>query len=205
MLTGMSTSGLQSETPVRRRTRRAIIDAAVHVWARDFNAPLGAVAQQAGVSRSTLHRYFSDRPALVDACLRSIPEAFGAAEPGEGVGSGAPTGSSEGPVLEELAAELQRIVQRGDWVLFLWGDPTRFAGHPVGDELFAAPAEDTLARIRRGQADGSLDPEVPASWLLDVYYSLLYCAAEQVVRGAMPAHEAGRMAVRALRSGLTPG
>jgi AcrR family transcriptional regulator len=188
------------DTPVRRRTRRAIVDAAVHTWARDFAAPLSAIAEHAAVSRSTLHRYFPDRTALLDACLRTALEVFGQASPCDEVPHTAP----EPPALDQLLNQLESVVRLGDWVLFLWTDPTRFAGHPLADDLVGGEDDATLALIRRGQAEGSLDPEAPADWLLGVYYSVLYCAAEQAVRGAMPAHEAGRLAVRALRGGITP-
>src|SRR5687767_4699401 len=78
------------DTPVRRRTRRAIVDAAVRMWARDFAAPLSAIAEQAAVSRSTLHRYFPDRPALLDACLRTALEVFGEVTPCDDVPGTAP-------------------------------------------------------------------------------------------------------------------
>jgi AcrR family transcriptional regulator len=192
------------DTPVRRRTRRAIIDAAVHVWARDFAAPLSTVAQEAAVSRSTLHRYFPDRPALLDACLRTAMEVLGEADPCDDAG-GATGGAPEQPALDRLMSQLEGVVQLGDWVLFLWTDPSRFAGHPLAGELVGGGEDDvTLALIRRGQQEGSLDPDVPADWLLSVYYSVLYCAAELAVRGALPAHEAGRLGVRALRSGIAP-
>lgn len=186
------------DTPVRRRTRRAIIDAAVRTWARDFAAPLGAVAEQAGVSRSTLHRYFADRPALLDACVRTALEVFGET----GRCDDGPRGLPELTVLDQLMSQLEGLVQRGDWVLFVWTDPSRFADHPLAEDLVGGEDDATLALIRRGQAEGSLDPGVPADWLLGVYYSVLYCAAEQAVRGAMPPHEAGRLAVRTLRGGI---
>lgn len=186
----------EPETALRRRTRRAIIDAAVHLWARDYATPLSAIAESAGVSRSTLHRYFPDRRALVDGCLAAVDEVFA-----EGWRCAA---DSHGSALEQLIAELDLMLPLGDWVLFLWSDPTRFADHPLSEEVFGEEGmESTRLLIERGQAAGELDPEAPTDWLHSVYYAILYSAAESVVNARLSIPEASRLAARALRRGIT--
>jgi len=49
-------------------TGQKIIDAAIEVFNIDLSANLEAVAEQAGVTRRTLHRYFKDRTELMEAC-----------------------------------------------------------------------------------------------------------------------------------------
>jgi len=49
-------------------TGQKIIDAAIEVFNIDLSANLEAVAEQAGVTRRTLHRYFKDRAELMEAC-----------------------------------------------------------------------------------------------------------------------------------------
>ncbi len=49
-------------------TQQKIIDAAIVTFNDDLSAPLETVADQAGVTRRTLHRYFGDRAQLLDAC-----------------------------------------------------------------------------------------------------------------------------------------
>jgi AcrR family transcriptional regulator len=185
-----------ADSGVRRRTRRAIVEAAVRLWARDFAAPLGAVADEAGVSRSTLHRYFADRDALIDACLAGADEALTAVAPES-------TSSASASAWDELCRQIEQVVPLGHWVLFLWSDPARFAGHPLGAKLFSddatAPA---LALIEQGQRDGDIDPDVPAPWVVNVYYSLLFGAAEFAVQGRLSAPEAARLAIRALQQGI---
>lgn len=184
----------EPDTALRRRTRRAIVDAAVHLWARDFSTPLATVAHEAGVSRSTLHRYFADKHALVDGCLAVIEEVF----PSESTATG-------GTALDRLIADLDVVLPLGDWVLFLWSDPNRFADHPAGAELWGDDGmEPVKALIAQGQAQGDLDPEAPADWLLSIYYSVLYCAAESIVNNQLTIPEASRLAGRALRRGIAP-
>lgn len=57
---------------VSERTRQQIIDAAILIFHHDGSAPLEKVADKASVTRRTLHRYFSDRKALLIACRADI-------------------------------------------------------------------------------------------------------------------------------------
>lgn len=48
--------------------KQRIIIAAIAVWNENFHAPMEVVAERAGLSRRTLHRHFSDRKSLIEAC-----------------------------------------------------------------------------------------------------------------------------------------
>jgi AcrR family transcriptional regulator len=56
-------------------TRQAIVDAAIAVFNEDFSAPLEKVAERAGTTRRTLHRYFRDRKELMTACEAEMQTA----------------------------------------------------------------------------------------------------------------------------------
>lgn len=68
---------------MRRSTEQTIIEAAILVFNEDFSAPLEAVAERAGITRRTLHRYFTGREELLTCCVRdmqrSCREALGQA------------------------------------------------------------------------------------------------------------------------------
>ncbi|KFC21523.1 TetR/AcrR family transcriptional regulator [Epilithonimonas lactis] len=49
-------------------TKDRIIEAAISVFNQDHSAPLQKVADRAGITRRTLHRYFKDREELVAIC-----------------------------------------------------------------------------------------------------------------------------------------
>lgn len=49
-------------------TQQKIIDAAIYIFNDDLSAPLEVVADKAGVTRRTLHRYFINREQLLAAC-----------------------------------------------------------------------------------------------------------------------------------------
>jgi len=57
-------------------TSQKIIDSAIAVLNEDFYAPLDMIAEKAGVNRRTLHRYFKDRPALIDACWTDMMQTW---------------------------------------------------------------------------------------------------------------------------------
>lgn len=79
------------QSATRERTRKAILDAAVSVFASKPAATLSEIASAAKVGRTTLHRYFPERSDLVDAvaaeATRAVGEAAAAARLGEGTGA----------------------------------------------------------------------------------------------------------------------
>jgi AcrR family transcriptional regulator len=57
-------------------TRQKIIDSAIGVLNEDLSAPIDRIAEKAGLSRRTLHRYFKDRPSLVEACMDDMMQTW---------------------------------------------------------------------------------------------------------------------------------
>ena len=52
------------------QTRQRLLDVATQVFNEDFSAPLEQIAERAGVTRRTLHRYFASREDLLNSCLQ---------------------------------------------------------------------------------------------------------------------------------------
>jgi TetR/AcrR family transcriptional regulator, repressor for lfrA len=147
-----------SETPVSgaraARTRRDVVAAAVEVWAVDNSASLGAVATAAGVGRTTLHRYFPDREALVAAVDRESRERFDAATTRARIDDG--TGAQ---ALDRL---LREVVALGPVLGLVFADNAIV--DPDTWESEARPDPFGVV-IVRGQADGSLGRDLPADWI----------------------------------------
>lgn len=181
------------ESGLRRRTRTAIVAAAVATWARDWNATLGDVAAAAAVSRSTLHRYFPDRQALVDAAYERAVGAFGTTE-------GADLFRDQPPI-QALEAVMRDAVEAGDAVILLYADPQRFAGRADWEQESDYNSA-FLDLIRRAQVDGDLVADVEPEWIVGVMYSLIYAAAEAVNSGHLSRRRAGDVAVRTLFGGI---
>lgn len=58
-----------SERADCRRNRESLLDATIAVLRRDAEAPLGAIAREAGLSRRAVYGHFPGRVELVDAAL----------------------------------------------------------------------------------------------------------------------------------------
>ena len=71
------------QSGLRPTARRAIVAAAIRLWAVNPGASLSEVALRAGVGRTTLHRHFQGREALLAEvariCLEEMRDAVGAA------------------------------------------------------------------------------------------------------------------------------
>lgn len=53
-------------------TKTRIIESAIEIFGEDLSAPLQKVADNAAITRRTLHRYFADRNELVAVCRQEI-------------------------------------------------------------------------------------------------------------------------------------
>ena len=175
---------------VRERTRRAILGAAASVLARDRAATLADVAAAAGVGRSTLHRYFADREELVSAAIEDSRRALGESVEDAALDQGSP--------LEAMRRLVAAMVEVGDRLLFLFGDPRVLEGHQ-GPAPSGRPVIDL---IERGQAEGVLDPEVSPAWIEHVLWALVYTAAEEASRGRMPRHAIASTVIRTFENGI---
>ncbi|MGK5551489.1 TetR/AcrR family transcriptional regulator [Actinomadura kijaniata] len=190
-------SATAAESGTRNRTRQAILDAAARVLGRNHRATLADVAREADVGRSTLHRYFSDRDELMRAVvvdsLLTVERATRDAAP------------DQGPTREALHRLIAAMVEIGDRVIFLWGDPRVLADHapecPDGTSLPADPHA-ALRLIRRGQQEGVLDPTVPAEWIQNVLWGLVYTGVEAADQGVIPRHGVTAMVIRTLENGF---
>lgn len=178
----------------RGRTRTAILEAAVALWARDFSASVSDIADRAEVSRSTLHRYFPDRQSLIDGTLAT---ALSCLE--EDIGQGV---DESAPAVRQLEHMIRALIDNGDRVIFLFSDPGRFADNPQWDDQDDDGSLDPL--VIDAQAAGDLDPQIAVSWIVATMYSLVYIAAEAIDNQTMSRHDAQDAAVRTFFRGVGP-
>ena len=179
------------------RTRRAILDAAVHAYAADRGAPLGDIAKAAGVGRSTLHRYFADRSALVRALVEDAVTAVERCFAEAALDQDSPAEAFQRlvPALFELGPRLNFLFNETTGSEELWEETRWEQVHaPVG------------ALFVRGQRAGVLDPEIDAEWFVRTLWYLMAAGWEAAQEGAFPKHRAIALVTRTLRHGLfVPG
>jgi AcrR family transcriptional regulator len=179
-------------SPARRRTREAIVEAAVRSWARDRDASLADIARAAETHRATLHRHFASRAELLDAAVRRCVDEVAAATQAAVATDGTP--------IETLRRLVAAYLAIGDRVRFLFEDPA-ISRHPAVDAL-TADAGPVLGVIERAQAERALDPDLLPAWIERSIWALVYAASEAVDDGTLPAHDALPTLLRTIESGI---
>lgn len=182
-----------TETGTRSRTRRAILEAAASVLARQRTATLADIARVAQVNRSTVHRYFTDRDDLIRAAVDDSVEAIGRSVEESEI--------HKGPAVEAMRRLVLAHLDVGDRLMFLFGDRHTMRVYGVV-EPEEPPPDPMIDLIERGQAEGVFDPELDPQWIQRVLWSLVYAGIEEVDRGRMTRHSVAATVVRTLENGI---
>ncbi|SDK34376.1 DNA-binding transcriptional regulator, AcrR family [Nonomuraea maritima] len=153
-------SRVRSDT---ERTMGVILEAAERVLSRDPAASMEQIAEAAGVARTTVHRRFTSREALVDAMAVWATRQFA-----EAVREARPDTTPPLVALFQVAANVLRVGR--DWGLVTGRE---LSDGPEISELRTAVdacCERLLARAREA---GVLREDVDAGWAKGVYYALI--------------------------------
>lgn len=182
------------ESGTRSRTRRAILAAAASVFARSRSASLADVAEAAEVGRSTLHRYFTDRDDLIGSVVADSYQAIQKSIVDADVAHGAP--------LDAMRRLVAGLVELGDRLLFLFGDPRlaeEYAERQPDEPPVVLPV---IELIQRGQREGVFAPDFSADWIQHVLWSLVYTGCEMAGRGMMSRHDVTSTVIRTFERGV---
>lgn len=177
-------------TPLRTRTRNAILEAAISVFMNDRSASLSEVADRAGVARSTLHRYFPERSDLLDA-VRSY-----AKEQVERIRDAARI--DDGPASEAVVRLAVAYLEVWDSVMWDYMEEEAAGAHPDESEDIAI-----TRLIDRGIAEGTIDPSFPNGWIQHAMYAMVHSAWDYI-RSGHSRHEAAKLCEASIRKLITP-
>lgn len=178
---------------IRPGTLEAILEAAIRLLNVNPGASMSEIAMRAGVGRATLHRHFRTRDDLLDTigarCLEEMNAAVRAVD------------SRGRPATERLRMMFLAVVPLGDRYNFL-----RFDTRQDEDsaEAYAAQLEWVAALVGALKAEGSIDPKIPARWVIGQIDQLVWAAWNEVSDRHLAAGEASELAVRTLLHGLKP-
>jgi AcrR family transcriptional regulator len=145
------------------RSVRAILEAAEQVLAVDPNASMEQIATAAGVARTTVHRRFANRQALLDALAASAARQLVQA-----IEDGRPDTAPPLVAIHRITANVLQVKSAWTFALQLPPEP--------GSEAAALHGEINrrcLALLDRARQDGLLDPAADLDWASRVYYALI--------------------------------
>lgn len=170
------------ETAVRslradaERSVRAILEAAEQVLAEEPGASMEQIAAAAGVARTTIHRRFANRQALIEALASSAARQLAQA-----VDDGRPDTAPPLVAMHRITANVLQV--KSAWAFAL--------GLPADPDSEAAVLQQDIARrctavLKRAQADKLIDEAADLDWVRRVYYALIGESLHGNVDGADP-------------------
>ncbi len=175
------------------KTQEKILNAAFDVLAQDFSAPLDKIADTAGVTRMTLHRYYSSRDALLEATGLEIIR-LGNHIIDEAIAQ------HEHP-REQLKAIVMQATQMGERIHFLI-----HASEEMDYETFAPMVQQMDDRmieiIEALRTDGFIKKNVPNAWILHLYGGIMTAAWSSLRDGAVAPRDIPTLAWQSFAQGV---
>ncbi|MFE3514965.1 TetR/AcrR family transcriptional regulator [Streptomyces sp. NPDC059166] len=145
------------------RSVRAILKAAEQVLTEDPGASMEQIAAAAGVARTTVHRRFASRQALIEALTTSAARQLAQA-----VEDGRPDTAPPLVAMHRITAGVLQVKSAWAFALEL----------PTAPDSEAALLQRDIARrcvtvLERARADGLIAEGADLEWVRRVYYALL--------------------------------
>ena len=176
--------------------QEAVLDAAIRVLLANNGASLNEIAAAAGIGRTTLHRYFTNREELLQALNEmAILDAERAI---------AESRLEEGPVVEAIERVVQGLLPIGHRFQFL----LREGDIQMSKDMEArwTHLEDLFDQLmRRGQQEEVLRRDLPARWLNDSLTALIFVAWEGIHNGHIAPRDAPRLIMTTFLAGTGIG
>lgn len=145
------------------RSARAILEAAERVFAEDAAASMEQIAEAAGLTRTTVHRRFANRQALLEALTLAAKQQLI-----DAIDDARPDSAPALVALYRVTANVLRV--KSSWRFTLnHSTPHSEAAAALWAEIDAA----THSLLTRAQREGLLAPSADLQWISQVYYALL--------------------------------
>ena len=158
---------------IRPGTLEAIVEAAIRLMNANPGVSMSEMAMRAGVGRATLHRHFRTRDDLLSTngarCIHEMNEAVRAVD------------RKGRPAIERLRIMFEAVIPLGDRYNFLRFDTGKYEDSA---DAYMAQLEWVAALVNDLKAEGNIDPEVPARWVIAQIDQLVWGRLERGLRSA---------------------
>ncbi|WP_406274462.1 TetR/AcrR family transcriptional regulator [Nocardia sp. NBC_00881] len=177
-----------------RRNITAILDAAQECLVINPDANVAEIAKKAGVGRVTLYGHFPSRAELIDAVFtRAVADSDETLD----------TVDIDGDPREALArlvAASWKIIDRFRALL------AAAQNHLPAERIRAAhdrPMRRVQRLIERGRTEGVFRDDLPLSWMVTVYHSVVHGAAGEIAVGRLSDDDAAELITKTLLAAYT--
>lgn len=174
------------------RTRQAILDAAITALSADHAASLADIAKAAGVGRSTLHRYFPDRTALLRALIDEAVGKIKTALEDAALHEGTPD--------EAFRRMITALFDFSTHLLFLFNETPDELWEMTGWEEAHSPM---VGLFIRGQQQGAFDPSMTGEWFVRTLWYMMSAGWEAMQEECLPRYQAAERVYRTMRFGMS--
>jgi TetR/AcrR family transcriptional repressor of mexCD-oprJ operon len=169
---GEQTASTDHRRATAERNVEAILDAAERLLEARKPLSIAAIAAASGVSRVTVYAHFENLTALVEAVVaRSVEHATAAVADAE---------PASGTALEAL----DRLLSHGWRELDRRHAVARAAAEHLPSESLRRQHEPLIGvleeLVARGRDEGVFRTDLPAQWLVTVFYALIHAAGDDV-------------------------
>ncbi|MBP2367407.1 TetR/AcrR family transcriptional regulator [Pseudonocardia parietis] len=189
-----STVGQERRADARRNIT-AILDAAQACLSSNPDVSIGEIAKAAGVGRVTLYGHFGSRAELVDATFaRVLVEADQTLDAVDLDGD-------PRDALARLISSSWRIVNRFRTLLLA---AQRALPDERVRELHDGPMRRVHELLERGRAERVFRTDLPDTWMVATFYSIMHAAADEIAAGRLDAQDAGDLLVTTLLATFAP-
>ncbi len=176
----------------------SLLQVATEVLVADPAASLSDVARAAGIGRTTLHKHYPTRHALLVALARDALDLLERTYADAGLDAAGPA------VVDALRRLVTAVIPLGPRLAFLLRERSLDVEPDLTARVEALDAQVT-ALVRRGRAAGVLTAELPEEWVVASLNAQVYAAWELIALGRLAPVGAPAVVIRTLLHGIGGG
>ncbi len=181
--------------PTLDRSQAAVLDAATRLLLDSPELSLGELAARIGIGRTTLHRMFPTREALLVGVAHDAIDHLTEVYAQAGLDPDLAEPNSGNDVVAPFRRMVEMLVPLGPQLMFLLRADVLRDDADIERRIVELD-QPLLRAVENLQRVGALDPDLPVWWVTESLYAVVYVAWEQVESGRLAARDAAPLVMR---------